>query len=537
MIKKSISIILFLIWFSGTTFCQKVPPQQPKLVVCILVDQLSTEQIVAFKDQFADNGFNRLINGGAFYRNASYESASNYYGSNLATLSTGCYPSTHGIVSDWWYDRVRNKEVNAIYGDIGHKKQGTLSPSANKLLTSTITDELKWMNNGASRVSVIGINPNYLVWNGGHSPDHIYQIDSNTGQFISIHPGDDASSALPEWVDDFNNKKLLDTYSNREWGPLKNLNQYHQMKFFKEQRAHSSSFLYSLSKQEGKGAYLPVIHSPFGNKLIRDFAISQIINEGYGKGPVTDVITLHFTARAVHGRNDGAFDAETQDMLLRLDLEIADILKSIDQEVGLENTLVTLSSVSTPVRSKEEVENHGLPTGVFNGQKAASLANLFLMAKYGQGKWVMTYNDGQLFLNHELIKERKIALETIKKEAAQFISDMEGVAYAVPISELQYSAADIASLQGLKLNYHPGRSGDIAIKTNPGWYEELRDGRLIARNWNGSYHPLIIYGWKINPQDVYQSISMTRFAPTICSFLQIPFPNGCEGEPLPNLIY
>ncbi len=537
MIKKGFSVILILLAVLQAANCQKVPSQQPKLVVVILIDQLSTEQIIAFRDQFSDNGFNRLINGGAYYRNASYESATSYYGANLATLATGCYPSTHGIVSDWWYDHVRKKEVSAVYGNIpGDNDKATNLPSTSRLLTSTITDELKWTNNGTSRVTAIGFNPTYLVWNGGHSPNYLYQIDSNTGEFTTANVAD-STQVLPDWVTDFNNKHLLDTYSMREWGPLKDLNQYHQMKFFREQRAHASSFLYSLKKQAGEAAYLPVMYSPFGNKLIRDFAISQLINEDYGKGAVTDVMTLHFTARTVHGDSDGAFNAEIQDMLLRLDLEIADILKTIDQQVGLENTLIALSSVSTPSRPMEEGARHQLPTGTFSGQKAASLANLFLMAKYGQGKWVMTYNDGQIFLNHALIAERKIDLTKVKQEAAGFLSDMEGVAYAIPISELRYSASDIASLRSLKLNYHPDRSGDIAIKLNPGWYEELADGRQIARNWNGTYHPLIFYGWKINPQNVYKTISMTQFAPTMCSFLQIPFPNGCEGEPLPDLTH
>lgn len=536
MIKKSISVLVLLMAIH-ILYGQKVPSQRPKLVVFILIDQLSTEQIVAFRDQFSDNGFNRLINGGAFYRHAAYESASSYYGSKLATLSTGSHPSTHGIVSDWWYDYVRGKEINAVYGTINSgDKKIQRQASADNLLTSTITDELKWINNGLSKVAVIGINPNYMVWNGGHSPDHLFQIDGHTGRFITVSL-QDTSQLMPEWVNSFNDKKLLDTYSQREWGPLKDLNQYHQLKFFKEQRAHSKSFLYSLKKQETNEAYLPVIYSPFGNKLIRDFAISSLLNDEYGKDNVPDILTIHFTARAVHGKSKGGFDAETQDMLLRLDLEIEDILKTIDREVGLENTLVALTSVTTPTRPIEESTKQGLPTGLFSGQKAASLANLYLMAKYGQGKWVMTYNDGQIFLNHALIEERKINLEDIKQEAARFINDMEGVAYAIPITELRYSASDISSLSNLKLSFHPNRSGDIAIKINPGWYEELADGRTIARNWHGTYHPLIFYGWKINPQDVYQVVSMTRFAPTVCSFLQIPFPSGCEGEPLPKLIY
>ena len=537
MIRKfTFTLVILLLCLMGA-HSQKVPSQRPKLMIFILIDQLNTEQIVAFRDQFSDNGFNRLINGGSFFRNTSHPVGSTYMGTNLATIATGAYPSTHGIISDWWYDHLRSKEVHAAYGDLAViDKDANQYPSTDRLMTSTIIDELKWMTNGKSRVAAIGLNQNYLVWSGGHNPDYLFELNNSTGHFDLVQSSDSTLTA-PDWVKKFNKKDLLSTYCNREWGPVKNLNQYYQMKFFSDERSNNNAFIYSLEKQEGEGKYIPVIHSPYGNKIIRDFAMSQIINEQYGKDNIPDVLTLHFTTRSVHGKHNSMFDAETQDMLLRLDMEIADILKIVDDEVGLENTLVALTSVAAPQRDMSESEKHKIPTGVFSGDKAASLTNLFLMAKYGQGKWVMTYNDAQLYLNHKLIEERKVDMKEIKRQAADFLSDMQGVAYAVPVEELNYSASDINSLKSLKLNYYPNRSGDIAIKIRPGWYEEFNDGKRINRDWNASHLPLIFFGWKVNPQNIYHAISATRIAPTICSFLEIPFPNGCESEPLPGLTY
>jgi len=536
MTRRSLLFLIALLYITQTSKAQKTPSQHPKLLVIILIDQLGTDQLAAFRDKFSAHGINRLINGGAFYQNAYYPAGSNYQGSNLATFYTGTYPSTHGIVSDWWYDHLRNKEVSAAYGDLlinGDK--AVRFPTSESLLTSTITDELKWMNNGTSRVTSIGFNPNFLVWTGGHNPNYLYQIDSNTGKFNSI-PQKNNTDSIPEWAKQFNEKDLLLTYSKREWGPLIDLNRYHQMRFFKEERSETSSFLYPLAIQEGKDAYLPVLHSPYGNKLIRDFAMSQIINDQYGKNDVTDVITLQFTSRSVHGNSDGCFDAETEDMLLRLDEEIADLIKTIDREVGLENTLVITTSISAPSRSVDDNTTYGIPTGIFSGSKASSLLNLFLMAKYGQGKWVMTYHDGQIFLNHKLIEEHKLDLANIKKEASAFLSDMKGIAYAMPISELKTSSSDMSSLRNLKLNYHPLRSGDIVIKLRPGWNEELSGGRKINRNWNTTQLPLIFYGWKVKPQNIYEAVPMINVAPSICSYLNIQFPNGCEGTPLKGVI-
>ncbi len=536
MIKQSALFLISLLFVTQTSIAQSFPSQRPKLVVFILIDELSTDQLIAFRNQFSDNGINRLINGGSFYRNASYPAGSNYHGNNLATLYTGAHASTHGIVSDWWYDHLRDKEVSAAYGDLQNNREDTaLYPTTERLLTSTITDELKWTNNSTSHVATIGFNHNYLIWTGGHKPDYLYSIDPDSGKLVII-PQTKEIRPMPEWVIDFNNKNLLDTYSNRKWGPLNDLNRYHQMKYFREQRTSSSSFLYSLEKQEGNDAYIPVLHSPFGNKLIRDFAVAQIINEEYGKDDITDIITLQFTTRPVHGNTHNAYSAETEDMILRLDEEIADLLKTIDHEVGLKNTLVVTTSITAPTRSSRDNVKHGIPTGVFSGHKASSLLNLFLMAKYGQGKWVMAYHDAQIYLNHKLIEERKMNIDEIKKEAALFLTDMKGVAYAMSISELKTSPSDQASLRSLKLNYHPLRSGDIILKIQPGWCEELKDGRKINRQWSTTHIPLILYGWKVKPQNIYTATPMVNLAPTISSFLEIPFPNGNEGTPLQNII-
>lgn len=535
MYKQALILLLFIVSYAAVK-AQKKPSQKPKLVVYLLIDQLSTSQLNAFENHLSDYGIKRMIYGGAVFSNASYSATSSYYGTNLASLYTGANASTHGIVSDWWYNRLREKEVSAAYGDItGTDKDTALTANAQRLLSSSINDELKWMNNNASKVASIGYSDNFLIWTGGQQPDFLYHIDPNTGDFITGSKNDTLKS-IPNWVDEFNKKDLLKLYSRRDWGPLQNLNRYYQLQYFSDQRSNSNSFMYPLTAQEGKGKYIPVIHSPYGNKYIRDFAMSLIINENFGKDDNTDIISLQLSTQSVHGNNSGFFDAETEDMFLRLDQEIADLLKVIDNEVGLENTLVVTTSVTAPNRSISENTKHAIPTGVFNGTKAQSLLNLFLMAKYGQGKWVMTYYDGQLYLNHQLIKEHKLNLNEIKHEASLFIADMKGVAYAMAIEELKNLATDMPALRSIRNNYHPLRSGDIIIKTKPGWIEELDNGVQIYRRWTDTYVPLMLYGWKIKTRSINAPTPMIDIAPTISSFLKIPFPNGNEGKPIQGII-
>lgn len=524
-------LYIFLFSVSSSVFGQRrIASQKPRLVVFILIDELSTDQLVAFRSKFSDGGFNRLIDGGSFYRHASFPAGSVYTGCNLSTLYTGAYPATHGIISDRWYDRLKNKEILAT----GEDQDAGVRPSADRLLASTLSDELKWMYNGKSKVTSIGFDRDYLVWTAGHLPDYIYYSEASEGRMLLN--ADSIVKVSPEWVNEFNAKQLLDVYCERQWGPMSNLKEYHQLKYFSDDLPDGHSFLYSLKKSKGQRPYETVLASPYGNKLIRDFSIAHILNEDYGKDDIPDVLTIQFTSKSAVRRSASAFEAETEDMLLRLDGEIAEMINILDEEVGLENTLIVTSAIGAPIRSTVDNERVNISTGLFNGQKAASLLNLYLMAIHGQGKWVKAYHDGQIYLNHELLEQSKMSINQILDQSAKFLMQVEGIAYALPAAELMASTSDLASLQSLKLNYHPKRSGDIMIRLQPGWNEQINEGELVNRHWTEARLPLIFYGWKVGRKNIHQSVSMTDVAPTISSFLEIPFPNGCEGKPLKDVL-
>lgn len=522
-------LLLFLFACSINVHGQRIASPKPKLLVFILVDELSTDQLIAFRDKFSDNGFNRIISGGSFYRHASFPAGSVYAGSNLSTLYSGSYAATHGIISNKWYDRLRSVEVNAngVDGD-------SVYPSAKNMLASTIVDELKWMYNGASKVASIGFNRDFLIWTGGHAPDYVYNVNFSNGHFQLN--ADTSVIKMADWVQDFNSKNLLEVYCERQWGPKSDLKEYHQLKYYSDELPDGHSFLYSLKKDKSDIPFNTVLRSPYGNKLIRDFAVSHIINEDFGADDVTDVLTIQFTSKSALRQSASAFEAETEDMLLRLDEEIADLIQILDAEVGIENTLIVTSAIGAPLRSLEENKRGDLPGGLFNGKKAASLLNLYLMAIHGQGKWVKSYHDGQIYLNHELLEQSKVPAKMILEQSAKFLMQVEGIAYALPASELMASTSDLAAMQSLKLNYHPKRSGDILIRLQPGWNELLPNNSTVNRHWTDARLPLMFYGWKVRRQNIRKPVSMADVAPSICSFLEIPFPNACEGEPLDGII-
>ena len=103
-----------------------LPPDKPRLVIGIVVEQLKYDQLEKFRDRFGENGIKRLLNEGPYFKNASFEYMLTQSAPGHATISTGSEPSFHGITSDNWYLPLRNE---LIYCTDCHASNGTGAPA------------------------------------------------------------------------------------------------------------------------------------------------------------------------------------------------------------------------------------------------------------------------------------------------------------------------------------------------------------------------------------------------------------------------
>jgi hypothetical protein len=190
---------------------------QPKLVVGIVVDQMRQEYLYRFESKFGEGGFRRLMGNGFMLTNAHYNYVPTYTGPGHASIYSGTTPATHGIIGNDWWDKNLEKEVNCVnddrYKPVGNPEgNGDVSPW--RLLSSTITDELKISTQKKGKVVGLSIKDRGAVLPAGHLPDGAYWLDSKSGKFITSTY---YKNTLPEWVDNFNNLKLADNYLNQEW--------------------------------------------------------------------------------------------------------------------------------------------------------------------------------------------------------------------------------------------------------------------------------------------------------------------------------
>src|SRR5712671_1932793 len=83
---------------------------KPKLVVLLVVDQMRADYVDKFLPQWT-GGLKRLVDEGAWFRDAAYPYAATETCVGHATISTGAFPATHGMVANAWWDRKEQKMV------------------------------------------------------------------------------------------------------------------------------------------------------------------------------------------------------------------------------------------------------------------------------------------------------------------------------------------------------------------------------------------------------------------------------------------
>ncbi len=521
-----------------------IPPDKPKLVIGIIVEQLRYDQVEKFRNRLGENGIRRLLNEGTYFQNASFQYLLTQSAPGHATISTGAEPSHHGITSDSWYVPLKNELIYCT-GDIsvnpvgGSYETGLHSPI--NLQASTFSDELKMATGGRAKVYSVGLKQSPAIFSAGHAADGVFWLDDVTGTWMSSTYYIDS---LPAWVSDFNAMNYSETLLNSPWELLKSPDNYSDCvtdsNSFEAGFNGINYFPYDIKKLSVKGrgnqkydfSYLK--ETPAGNSLTTDFAKTLIDKAELGQDDVPDYLSVCYASTDYIGHRFGPSSVEMADAILRLDKNIEDLLLFLNEKIGKKNILVYFTSSHGISEIPEVLENHRIPSGYFRQNQALQLLRSYLNAVYGEGDWVKGYSEKQIFLNRTLIEDARIPLEEVQKKVARFLVQFTGVASAYPYSAFEANDFGNGNLRKIINNFSPQRSGDVIVTLNSGWVER-EEGSVTNHNSPYEYDshvPLIWYGWTVNRSTVTRKVNMADIAATLSSLCNVPLPNACTGEPL-----
>jgi len=542
---RTVSAFLFAFLCSLSLYAQRSGNNEtsvPPLVVVINVEQMRVDYIQRYWEKFQSEGFKRLYTEGAVCANARLDLHVQKISTGAATLFTGVYPSVHGIVNDSWYDRLKEKEIQCTVDDFyitvgSDSHEG--ERSAAKLLSPTIGDIMKINSNNRSKVFSVAMNDVSAIFSAGHAADAAYWFDTQTGNMISSSYYLDI---FPDWVRLFNDKKFAELYSSRDWNTLLPVTSYTESLedgYILEKGYYGkwNIFPYSMRKLQNRaGSYKFLKTTPFGNTIIKDFALALMDAEGLGDDDIPDLLCVSFTSMDYENGAFGPSSVEMEDTYLRLDQEIANLLKYIDKKAGKGNSLVVLTSTNSgkyPVDYLKEEFN--MPVGEVSPESMVALLKSFLNISYGQGEWIEQEADQQIYFNRDLIEKQKLSLEEVQRKAATFINQFEGVKIALPASVFEEGDHVKSQLAAISNSFNFKRSGDVLYSFEDGWQPVYKFKRTIYND--NSHIPLVWYGPGIKKTKIEQPVIANGIVPTILDILGIPVPDYCHGQILDEMFW
>lgn len=522
--QKRVLVVLLLVVLvsllgSGASRAQRSSPARPKLVLLIVIDQFRYDFLTRWRDQYT-GGIHRLLTRGAVFTSAHHEHYPTVTAIGHATFLSGATPALSGIMGNDWYDRESGKQVTSVSDEsvqlLGGSPETGSSPR--RMLVSTLGDELKMANGGASRVIGISLKDRSAILPVGHTADAAYWFDNKTGNFVSSTY---YFSDLPAWVKAFNQKRPADQYAGKKW----------------DVPGESNATVLQMPPAPGPALYEAVYNSAFGNDLLAEFAQQVLAAEKLGQRGVTDIMSLSFSSNDAVGHIVGPDSPAVRDISIRTDRLIENLLAQIDRTIGLGQVLVILTSDHGVAPLPELLRERKLPGGRMEPATLFNPIQEALDKAYGSGKWILATAGTSPYLNHALIAEKQLDLAEVRRVAARAVTPVPHVLRVYTWNQLQEgdTNGDLFSQRVLR-SFNPERSGDLDILLEPYWIR-ASTGATHGTPYSYDTHvPLIIMGPGVKPGQFSQNVSINDLAPTLATLLEVETPNGSVGRVLHEIL-
>lgn len=533
-IRATLSFLLLILPIAGDAQSRKSPDNlpMPRMVVGIVVDQMRYDYLYRYYDKYQEGGFRRMLREGFNCRDHHYHYSNTSTGPGHASVYTGSAPAIHGILGNDWFVRSLNKNINCV-GDstvtgVGTSAKGKGSPG--NLLVTTMTDQLRIANNFRSKTISVALKDRSAVLPGGHTSNGSYWYDGKTGNFVTSSY---YMQQLPDWVRQFNERKLPQEYLSRGWQTLLPLNEY------VESTADLQSYEQGIEGNEL--AAFPYVLSPsgpdligstpWGNTLTKEMAFAAIKAEQLGKDRFTDFLALSFSAPDGVGHGFGPNSVEQQDLYLRLDRELAELFTFLDGWCGKGNYTVFLTADHGVVDVPEFSNEHKLPGGRYASAEIQTRLRTDLEKAFGGKHFVQAISNGQVYLDKKQMKANGVTIDAVLEVFRQSVADIPVIANVVNLQKLADEPLTEFQRQLMMNDYNPKRSGDLLIVMQPHWIGRAKYGTSHGSPYNyDTQVPFVLFGWGVKHGETFQRTYISDIAPTISALLHILAPSGSIGK-------
>ncbi len=514
-------------------------PEPPRLAVIIVVDQMRADYVERYRNDWT-GGLKRLLDEGAWFRNAAYPYLTTVTCAGHATISTGAFPHRHGIFQNAWYERARGSvvtctadpDVQAIEYD-GDIDDG--GESGARLLIPSFADEMRRQR--GARVATLSLKPRSAIMLAGSGGDAVTWLNSSSDGWETSSA---YATAMVPAVKQFLEANRIDADYGKTWTRLLPLERYTGPDDGAGEAppaGWSATFPHTLA---GKGRVDAAFHaqwerSPFANVFLGRFAAALTESLGLGTTDRTDVLGVSFSTPDLVGHAFGPFSHEVQDIYAHLDQTIGQLLARLDTIVGRGRYVVGLSADHGVTTLPEQAKEAGRDGGRLNSSAIAGIIERAAQAA-GPGSYVSRVYGNDVYFAADAY-ERLRVLPAARDRVITRLLQEPGIARVFTREELIAGAASSDRiLRAAALSYVPRLSGDLVLSLKPGWMFINSGTTHGSPNPDDQRVPVIFMGSGIKPGVYDDAITPADVTPTLAAVAGIEMPRA-EGHPLtPALI-
>ena len=536
-------LFLLTVVFNLQTFSQSAKPakrDKAKLVVGIVVDQMRNDYIERFWNHYSDDGFKRLVNQGYRFKDNHFNYVPTYTGPGHTSIYTGTSPMNHGIIGNKWFDKTTGKMVYCA-GDTSVMSVGTTDVtgqmSPHRMLSTSIADENRLATQMRGKTIGIAIKDRGAILPAGHTANGAYWFHGNNeGKWISSTY---YMETLPKWVMDFNNSGKAASYL-KTWNTLYPIDKYIEsgadLNNFEGgyKGKETATFPYDVAKLKTDNNNFEILRSlPYGNDFTTDFAMAAVIGESLGKDYDTDFLTISYSSTDYIGHNFGVNSKEVQDMYIRFDKNIADLLKFLDKEVGKDNYILFLTADHAAGEAPAYLESLKIPAGYFNATELQKHLETLVEKEYGDKKLIANVYNDQIYFNYKLMKQLNVEARNLQEKVAGYLLDYKNIQSVYTRDQIINGAFTEGMDAAVKNGFNHKRSGDLAYMLSPSNSSYQHSGSTHGTAFSYDTHvPLFFYGKGVKNGSTSRRSEIVDIAPTVATMLGISYPNGATGKNL-----
>src|SRR6266566_1953722 len=345
---------------------------RPKLVVLLVVDQMRADYVDKFRFQWT-GGLKRLVEEGAWFRDAAYPYAATETCVGHSTISTGAFPSTHGMVANAWWDRKEQKMVTCTsdpnpnvknIGYAGAPPQG--ADTAWRMAVPVFAEELKFQTGGATRIVTFSLKARAALTMAGHKADAATWFDG--GNWVT---------SSPYGVKPFIEEQAKSHPAKADFGKTWSLS-LPSVYWYGEKALGAVppvgwdlTFPHPLRGKSGVGEPDPDFYNQWASSPYADTALTELAEKtvdalNLGKAAGTDFLAVSYSTVDYVGHEFGPRSREIQDILVRLDKDLSNLFAHLDAKVGRGNYVVALTADHGVVPVPADMQRTGADAGLLH---------------------------------------------------------------------------------------------------------------------------------------------------------------------------